>query len=120
MPAASKSQRAREEALDAALRALADSTRRRIMASLVDEEYAAGEIAAWFPSMSRPAVSQHLAVLERAELVQVRHEGNRRLYRAHPEGLDDVRQYLAQFWPDALGRLKRAAERAQAAKRAAR
>lgn len=52
--------------------------------------------------MSRPAVSQHLKVLESARLVSVESQGNRRLYLIQRNGLDDLRQYLERFWSDAL------------------
>ena len=70
----------------------------------------AGEIAAEF-TVSWPAVSQHLRVLKEAGLVTERREGTRRLYRARPEGLDDVRAFLDEFWDDKLERLKREVER---------
>ncbi len=99
--------------LDATAHAIADPTRRRILHLVRDDEVPAGELATHFPQVSRPAVSQHLRVLERAELVTVRRDGNRRLYRAHPEALDDVRAFIDDLWTDRLGRLQVAAERAQ-------
>ncbi|MEW6153790.1 MAG: metalloregulator ArsR/SmtB family transcription factor [Actinomycetota bacterium] len=80
--------------MDDALRAVADPTRRAILSLVLDGERPAGEIAGHFPGMSRPAVSQHLRVLSDAGLVELRQEGARRLYRARPEGLDDVRLFL--------------------------
>jgi DNA-binding transcriptional ArsR family regulator len=76
-----------------------------------DDELPAGEIARHFPSMSRPAVSQHLRVLTDAGLVRVRADGNRRLYRWRPEGLRDTAAFLEEMWTDHLAGLKRAAER---------
>jgi DNA-binding transcriptional ArsR family regulator len=76
-----------------------------------DDELPAGEIAAHFPSMSRPAVSQHLRVLTEAGLVDVRPEGNRRLYRWRREGLRDAATFVEEMWSDRLARLKAAAER---------
>ena len=67
-------------------------------------------IAAEF-TVSWPAVSQHLRVLKEAGLVTERREGTRRLYRARPEGLTDVRAFLDSFWDDKLERLKREVER---------
>jgi DNA-binding transcriptional ArsR family regulator len=61
-----------------------------------DEERSAGEIAAEF-TVSWPAVSQHLRVLKDAGLLTERREGTRRLYRARPEGLADVRAFLDGF-----------------------
>ena len=52
--------------------------------------------------VGKPAVSQHLKVLESARLVSVKPQGNRRLYQIKREGLDDARRYLEGFWSDAL------------------
>jgi DNA-binding transcriptional ArsR family regulator len=97
--------------MDEALRAVADPTRRAILRLVRDGELPAGEIAGHFPSMSRPAVSQHLKVLADSGLVEVRPDGNRRLYRWRPEGLTDAATFLDEMWSDGLARLKVAAER---------
>jgi len=97
--------------VDDALRAVADPTRRAILRLVRDREIPAGEIAEHFPAISRPAVSQHLRVLTDAGLVDVRPEGNRRLYRWRPEGLRDAAAFLDEMWADRLARLKIAAER---------
>jgi len=97
--------------MDDALRAVADPTRRAIVRLLRDGELPAGEIAGHFPSMSRPAVSQHLRVLTDAGLVDVRPDGNRRLYRWRREGFRDVAAFLDEMWSDRLARLKSVAER---------
>lgn len=76
-----------------ALEALADPTRRRIVELLAEEERSAGEIASHFPT-SRPGVSRHLRVLREAGLVQVREDGQRRLYSLEPEPLADLRAWL--------------------------
>src|SRR5438876_11354403 len=96
--------------METALRALSDPGRRRILALVRDEEHSAGEIAAEF-TVSWPAVSQHLRVLKEAGLVTERREGTRRLYRARPEGLMELRAYLESFWDDRLAALKREAEK---------
>ena len=96
--------------METALRALSDPGRRRILTLVRDEEHSAGEIAAEFTT-TWPAVSQHLRVLKEAGLVTERREGTRRLYRARPEGLDDVRAFLDEFWDDKLKNLKREVER---------
>jgi len=96
--------------VEEALRALSDAGRRRILTLVRDEERSAGAIAAEF-EISWPAVSQHLRVLKGAGLVTERRVGTRRLYRARPEGLDDVRAFLDGFWDDRLERLKREVER---------
>ena len=70
---------------------------------------AAGNIAEHF-AISRPAVSQHLKVLSDAGLLAERTEGTRRLYRARPDGLLELRAFLEEYWHDSLGRLKSAVE----------
>ena len=75
-----------------------------------DGELSAGEIASHF-EISRPAVSQHLTVLREAGLVDERRNGTRRLYRARPEGLAELKAFLEGFWDERLEALKRDAER---------
>jgi len=60
-----------------------------------------GELAAHQP-VSRPAVSQHLKVLETAGLVSVEPQGTRRMYLIRHDGLNELRSYLDGFWSDAL------------------
>jgi len=97
--------------VDEALRAVADPTRRAILRLVREGELAAGDIATHFPSMSRPAVSQHLRVLTDSGLVDVRPDGNRRMYSWRREGLRDAAAFLDEMWSDGLARLKAAAER---------
>ncbi len=97
--------------MDEALRAVADPTRRAILRLVRDDEMPAGEIARRFPTISRPAVSQHLRVLADAGLVAVRPDGTRRLYRWRREGFRDAAGFLAEMWSDSLARLQVAAER---------
>jgi DNA-binding transcriptional ArsR family regulator len=104
--------------MDEALRAVANPTRRTILRLVRHDELPAGEIAAHFPSISRPAVSQHLRVLTDAGLVEVRPDGNRRLYRWRREGLRDAVEFLDEMWSDRLARLKAAAEREEWPERA--
>ena len=96
--------------MEAALKAIAGSRRRQILALVRDGELAAGEIAAHF-DVTRPAVSQHLNVLKEAGLVSERRNGTKRLYRARPEGLAELREFLEEFWDERLVALKREAER---------
>ena len=104
--------------MDDAMRALADPTRRAILRLVRLDELAAGEIAGRFPTMSRPAVSQHLRLLSETGLVDVRADGNRRLYRSRREGLRDAAAFIEEMWADRLGRLKSAAEREEWPQRA--
>jgi len=96
--------------MDAALKAIAEPHRRQILRLVRDEERSAGEIAAQF-DVSWPAISQHLGVLKEAGLVDERRNGAKRLYRARPEGLNELRAFLDEFWSDRLAALKREAER---------
>ncbi len=95
--------------MEATLKALADPTRRRILQLVGDRELSAGEIAQDF-DVTRPAISQHLGVLKGAGLLEERREGAKRIYRARPDGLDDVRAFLDSFWGARLDQLKAAAE----------
>ena len=94
----------------AVLSALADPRRRAILRLVRDTERPSGEIAAHFPDVTGPAISQHLRVLREAGLVQESRSGTRRLYRARPEGLRGLREWLRDYWDDALQDLKQAAE----------
>jgi DNA-binding transcriptional ArsR family regulator len=96
--------------MEAALKAIAGPRRREILRLVMDEERSAGEIASHF-SISGPAVSQHLGVLKEARLVSERRNGTKRLYRARPEGLAELKGFLDEFWGDRLEALKREAER---------
>ena len=68
-----------------------------------------GDLARGLP-VSRPAVSQHLRVLERAGLVLARRDGTRNFYSVNGDGLTEVREYFEGFWDDALAAFKAAAE----------
>lgn len=94
----------------AVLNALADPRRRAILRLVRDTERPSGEIAAHFPDVTGPAISQHLRVLREAGLVEESRSGTRRLYRARPEGLRGLREWLREYWDDALEDLKQAAE----------
>ena len=92
------------------LTALGDPTRRQIVELLGRGERASGDIAEQF-DISAPAVSQHLKVLKEARLVQVRVEGQRRVYSLDPEGLQMIDAWLAEvrrFWAGRLDLLDQA------------
>ncbi len=74
-----------------------------------DEPRSVNEIASQF-EITQQAVSQHLQVLKDAGLVAVRPEGQRRLYAIRTEGLQSVREFLAELWPERLESLKQAVE----------
>lgn len=96
--------------MEAALKAIAEPHRRQMLRLVWDAELSAGEIASHF-EITRPAVSQHLGVLKEAGLVDERRNGTRRLYRARPERMDELRGFLDEFWGDRLEALKREVER---------
>jgi DNA-binding transcriptional ArsR family regulator len=101
--------------MEAALKAIAAPRRRQILSLIRAGELSAGEIAAQF-DVTRPAVSQHLNVLKEAGLVTERRNGTRRLYRARPEGLAQLKAFLEEFWDERLDALKREAEQEEEAK----
>ena len=105
--------------MDLVAHALADGTRRALLRLVRDDERAAGELAAAFPQMSRPAVSQHLRLLRRAGLVSIRPDGNRRFYRADADALAEMWQFIDDMWTDRLTKLKAAAESAERTKASA-
>jgi DNA-binding transcriptional ArsR family regulator len=96
--------------VEATLKAIAAPRRRQILSLVRHGELSAGEIAAHF-DVTRPAVSQHLNVLKEAGLVSERRNGTRRLYRARPEGLAELRAFLEEYWDPRLEALKREAEK---------
>ena len=98
-----------DAATDEALRALAEPRRRAILRLVAHDELAAGEIAAAF-DVTRTAVSQHLTVLRNAGLLSERRAGTRRLYRARPEGLAGLREFLDDMWAASLDVARRLAE----------
>ena len=102
--------------MDVVARAIAEPHRRRILELVRNVELTAGEIAAGF-DVTRPAISQHLGVLKDAGLVVERREGTRRLYRARPEGLAGLREFVERFWDEGLERLRLAAELEEGRKR---
>ena len=102
--------------MEPALRAIVEPRRREILRLVREHELPAGEIAAHFV-VTRPAISQHLQVLKQAGLVDERRDGTRRLYRARPEGLVDLREFLSEFWQDRLRLLADAAEKEERRKK---
>jgi DNA-binding transcriptional ArsR family regulator len=104
--------------VDAALKALAEPRRRAILRLVWSQELPATDIADQFQDVSRPAISQHLAVLKEAELVTERRDGTRRLYRANTDTMAELRAFLDDYWTSGLERLRDVAEADQARKRA--
>jgi DNA-binding transcriptional ArsR family regulator len=93
--------------LDATFSALADPTRRAILARLARGEATVNELAEPF-DMSQPAISKHLKVLERAGLVSVGRAGQRRPRRLVPEPLADATEWIERHreaWESSFRRL---------------
>jgi DNA-binding transcriptional ArsR family regulator len=93
--------------LSATFAALADPTRRAILARLASGEASVAELAKPF-DLSLPAVSKHLKVLERAGLITRGREAQMRPCRIEPEALKDVDQWLQKYrklWEERLDRL---------------
>lgn len=94
-------------ALDRTFAALADPTRRAILARLARGDATAGELARPF-AMSQPAVSRHLKVLEEAALIVRTREGQRMRCHLASEALESAQEWLAfysRFWSESFGRL---------------
>lgn len=93
---------------EAIFRALADPTRRAVLDLLRVGNQPAGRIAEAF-TVSRPAISKHLRLLRRAQLVHERREGRHRLYQLNPDPLRTIDSWLSQyriFWTTGLTNLK--------------
>jgi DNA-binding transcriptional ArsR family regulator len=104
--------------LTATFSALADPTRRAILARLTLGETSVGELAEPF-DMSLPAISKHLKVLERAGLIARGRDAQRRPCRLAAEPLHEISDWVAtyrQFWEQRLDRLEAYLQEAQAAR----
>lgn len=100
------------ETVDETLSALADQTRREIIARLAGGPQPAGRLAHGLP-MSRPAVSKHLRVLREAGLVECTKVGRQQLYRLAPGGINQLHaafDEIGRFWATALDEFKQFAE----------
>lgn len=86
----------RSERLDATFAALADPTRRAILARLASGEASVNELTEPF-DMSQPAISKHLKVLERAGLISRGREGQRRPCRIEAKPLAEVTGWLERY-----------------------
>jgi DNA-binding transcriptional ArsR family regulator len=93
---------------DAVFYAVADPTRRAVLDLLRRSSQPAGQIARSFP-VSRPAISRHLRVLLRADLIRQRREGRYRVYQLNPAPLNAMDRWLEAyraFWTTKLAGLK--------------
>ncbi len=94
---------------NAVFRALADPTRRAILAELSSKGERTVHALTNFAGVSQPAVSKHLSVLKRAKLVRHRRNGRETHYRAQPDALEPVVQWLRDygaFWKNRFDRLE--------------
>lgn len=89
---------------------LAAPRRREILRLVWDAERSAGEIHGAMGDVTFGAVSQHLALLAEAGLVDTRRDGRRRFYRARKDALGPFAEWLERTWDDALYTLKIQAE----------
>ena len=95
------------QVLDTTYAALADPTRRAILARLAQGEATVGEIAQPFP-ISGPAISRHLKLLEQAELIARTRRGQQLVCRLNPKGLKSAQEWLEHmrvFWEGSFDRL---------------
>jgi DNA-binding transcriptional ArsR family regulator len=93
--------------MDQALHALSDESRRIMLEALRNHPASAGELASLLP-IARPGASRHLKVLRDAGLVDVRGDGQFRIYSLRPEPLADVDRWLAPYrdrWQQRLDEL---------------
>jgi DNA-binding transcriptional ArsR family regulator len=98
------------------IQALSNETRFKIVDLVRDREMAAGTIAKRF-KLTRPAVSQHIAILRDAGLLDERRVGAQRYYVVRSEAFDELIAYIEGFWRPRLRRLKQAAEAVERSKR---
>lgn len=95
------------------IQAMAEPTRLAILKMVRQQSMPAGDIARRCKGITRPAVSQHLAVLKKAGLVSERRDGTRRIYSLRPEGFASLKALLEDFWDPRLAKLKAAAEKSE-------
>jgi DNA-binding transcriptional ArsR family regulator len=108
--------------MEAALRALADESRRTMLEALGHGPATAGELAALLP-IARPGVSRHLRVLREAGLVEVRRDAQRRIYGLRPEPLAEIDEWLGRYrvlWEQRLDALHTEVTRGKRARRSTR
>ena len=96
--------------MNAAITALADPTRQRIVEMLAAGALSSGDIASHF-ELTPPAVSQHLKTLRQARLVRVRPEKQKRIYELNQEGVGELAEWIDRiraFWNPRLDALEAA------------
>lgn len=96
--------------LDLVFKAVADGTRRDIIAALAERPLPVHELAARF-AVTRPAISKHLRILGEAGLVRASRSGKENVYRLDEAPLRELAEWLGRFWSGRLQSLKQLAER---------
>jgi DNA-binding transcriptional ArsR family regulator len=89
--------------------AVAEPNRRHLISLLAERERTAGELVDSLPALTQPAVSRHLRVLRETGLVEVRPDGQRRIYALRPDGLQRIDDWITpyrRFWRDHLDALR--------------
>lgn len=98
--------------MDLVFKAVADGTRRDIIAALAEGPLPVHILAARF-AVTRPAVSKHLRILGEAGLVRASRSGKENIYRLDETPLRELAEWLGRFWSGRLDSLKQLAERKQ-------
>lgn len=108
--------------MEAALRALADESRRTMLETLAEGPATVSELAALLP-IARPGVSRHLRVLREAGLVDVHQDAQRRVYSLRPQPLEEIDDWLSRHlaaWDHRLDALHTEIARGKRARRSTR
>ena len=89
--------------------AVAEPHRRVLLDLLAERERAAGELVAGLPALTQPAVSRHLRILREVGLVEVRPDGQRRIYSLRADRLIEIDNWISRYrryWHDHLDALE--------------
>ncbi len=84
---------------------VADQSRRELLRLVWRQERPVGELVDAL-ELTQPTVSHHLKILREHALVDVRKDGNRRLYKARPEAFGSLKEYLETYWLQEANALK--------------
>ncbi|WP_216211845.1 ArsR/SmtB family transcription factor [Amycolatopsis aidingensis] len=90
--------------------AIAEPHRRALLDRLAEGERTAGDLVASLPALTQPAVSRHLRILREVGLVEVRPDGQRRIYALRADGLVEIDNWISRYrryWPRHLDALER-------------
>jgi DNA-binding transcriptional ArsR family regulator len=94
--------------------AVAEPSRRALLDLLAEGERPAGELVDALPALTQPAVSRHLRILREVGLVEVRPDGQRRIYALRADGLVEIDDWISRYrryWPRHLDALERHLEK---------